>query len=366
MSPRLKTVLAVTGSFVLGGGLLYLALRGVDFAAVGAALAGARWGWLVPLVVATLLSHALRAWRWKLLLETLPESVDAKGAVGVPFRVAFYSVMIGYMVNYAAPRLGEVARAANVSAQTPLRFPGVFGTVVVERALDVVTLGVTLLSVLALFRTRLTAVLGTFFAGARVALPSVPWVAVLAALVVTAGALALLAGLLYRQRLGHEARAGRLADAVRSFRDGLLSLLRLRRRGAVLLATAGIWALYAFMAYFPLRLLDLSGTYGLGLLDAWALMTVGAVGMALPSPGGTGSYHWVTVQTLVLLFGVATATAAAYALLSHAAQLVLYAVVGFACLLLQGTSMRALRERTRAARRAAQAGSEAGAAPAEA
>jgi hypothetical protein len=361
VSPRLKTVLAVVGSFVLGGGLLYLALRGVDFAAVGAALAEAEWGWVLALVAAALAAHALRAWRWKLLLETLPDTGGATGG-RVPFRVAFASVMIGYMVNYAAPRLGEVARAANVAAQTRLPFPGVFGTVVVERVLDVLTLAVALLSVLALFRTRLASVLGPFAANARDALPALPWAVVAVAAVVTVAAVVLLARTLYRRRLARPGSTGRLARIVRSFRDGLLSLLRLRRRGAVLLATAGIWGCYAVMADVPLRMFGLSEAYGLGFLDAWVLMNVGAVGMALPSPGGTGSYHYVTVETLVLLFGVAAAPAATYALFSHAAQLVLYAVVGFACLLLQGTSLEALRERTRAAR----AAPEAGAAPAEA
>src|SRR5690606_35412959 len=103
----------------------------------------------------------------------------------VPFRVAFYSVMIGYMVNYAAPRAGEVARAANVAAQTRLRFPGVLGTVVAERVLDVLLLGVALLSVLALYGARLAEVLGTLVANAAAALPAVPWAVVGAALAVT-------------------------------------------------------------------------------------------------------------------------------------------------------------------------------------
>ena len=352
MSPRLKTVLAVVGSFVLGGGLLYLALGGVDFAAVGAALAAADWRWLLPLLAATLAAHALRAWRWKLLLETLPGR-DGRATAAVPFRVAFYSVMIGYMVNYAAPRAGEVARAANVTAQTRLRFPGVLGTVVAERVLDVLTLGVALLSVLALYRARLSEVLGAFTENARAALPAVSWAVVVGALAVTTVALALLAWALYRRRRAAGGPGGAspgFGGIARSFRDGLLSLLRLRHKGSVLAATVGIWALYAVMSDLPLRMFGLSDAYGLGLLDAWALMTVGAIGMALPSPGGTGSYHFVTVETLVLLFGVAAAPAATYALFSHAAQLVLFAVAGFVCLLLQGTSVRALRARAASAR----------------
>ncbi|MDX1419864.1 MAG: lysylphosphatidylglycerol synthase transmembrane domain-containing protein [Rubricoccaceae bacterium] len=358
MSPRVKTVLAVLGSFVLGGGLLYLALRGVDFTAVGEALAAANWWWLLPLLLATLAAHLLRAWRWRLMLEALP-GPEGQPPAPVPLRLAFYSVMIGYMVNYAAPRAGEVARAANVAAQTPLRFSGVLGTVVAERVLDVLTLAAALLSVLALYRTRLASVLDAFAENAGAALAAVPWAVVAAALAVTAGALALLGWALYRRRRGAGGAVGTLA---RSFRDGLLSLVRLRRKGAVLLATAGIWGLYAVMADLPLRMFGLSAAYGLGVVDAWALMNVGAIGMSLPSPGGTGSYHYVTVETLGLLFGVAAAPAATYALFSHAAQLVLYAVGGFVCLLLQGTSVGALRERAASAPRPP----EAGAAPAEA
>lgn len=349
MSPRFRTVLAVVGSFVLGGGLLWLALRGVDFAAVGAGLAEAAWGWLAPLVLVTSASLVLRAWRWQLLLDTLPECAGRPEA-RVSLRVALYSVVIGYMVNYAAPRLGEVARAANVAAQTPLRFSGVLGTVVVERVVDVLSLGVALLTVAALFRTRLAAVLGGFAEGTAAVLdglPAVPWAVVLAALVATLGALGGLGLVLYRRRLARPDAAGRLGGALRSFRDGLASLVRLRRKGAVVLSTAGIWGCYALMAYIPLRMLGLAEAYGLGLGDAWALMTVGAVGMALPSPGGTGSYHYVTVETLVLLFGAAAAPAATYALFSHAAQLVLYAAGGFTCLVLQGTSLEALRTRIR-------------------
>ncbi|NNF57405.1 MAG: flippase-like domain-containing protein [Rhodothermaceae bacterium] len=356
MSPRLKTFLALLGSLLLGGGLLFLALRGVDFGMVWTALQTATYGWLLPLILLTILSHVLRAWRWQLLLGALP---DEHGQMKRPsFRVTFYSVMIGYMVNLAAPRLGEVARAANVSAQTRLRFPGVFGTVVVERVLDVLTLALALLSVGLLFGGRLAGVAEVFAANLQSALQGFP----VLLLVLTGGVLLLaLLGLLLVRR--HRAATGapktsRLGGLLRAFRDGLASLLRVREKGAVLALTLGMWACYLFMADIPLRMLGLTATYDLGLLDSWALMNVGAVGMALPAPGGTGSFHYVTIQTLVHLFGVTESAAATYALLTHAASLVLYAVVGFVCLLLQGTSFRALRASAEAARTSGQAPSE--------
>jgi hypothetical protein len=275
-----------------------------------------------------------------MLLEALPDA--ERRTRRVPLKTAFYSVMIGYMVNYAAPRLGEVARTANLARQARLPFSGVLGTVVVERLLDVLVLALGLLAALALLAER-TAILAPIFAPAAdlLAAPPVAWwiIAVAGVAVAVGGAL------LFRALLARSARAGgvahRIVATLHSFKDGLVSVLRAPRRLGIAASTLAIWACYLVMTYLPLPMF---GITGLGLGDAWVLLMVGSVGMSVPSPGGVGSYHYVTIRTLEGLFGVATAPATAYAVLSHAAQLVLYTVVGFACLLLQGASLRQLRE----------------------
>ena len=340
VNARLKTSLALVGSFVLGGGLLWLALRGVDLSTVRDALAEAQWGWLVPLLAAMIGSHALRAWRWKLMLGAMPGPHRP-----VSFGDAFASLLVGYLVNQAAPRLGEFARAGNLASRTDHSFAGVFGTVVAERVLDVLTLGVALLSVVLLFGSRVSAIAERFAANTAAALEGLPVSGtVIGVALVASGALVLALGWLAVTRGGDRVRG-----VVAGFRDGLGSLLRVRQRLGLVLTTLGIWALYAVMSYIPLVMLGLAGTYDLGIVDAWAVMNLGAVGMSLPSPGGTGSYHYIAVQTLVLLLGVAQAPAATYALLTHAAQLVLLCLLGVAALVWQGTSFRSV---TRSAREA--------------
>lgn len=339
MSRRLKSLLVQGASLVLGGVLLWLALRNVDFSALGDALRTANYWYLVPLVVLLLGAHLLRAWRWQMLLEALPDA--ERQTQRVPLKTAFYSVMIGYMVNYAAPRLGEVARTANLAKHTRLPFSGVLGTVVVERLLDVLMLGLGLVVALGLLADR-TAALAPIFAPAAdfVADPPVAWW-----VIVTAGLVAAVGGLwLFRTILARSARAegiaGRVGATLGSFRDGLASVLRAPRRLGIAATTLAIWAAYLVMTYLPLPML---GITSLGLADAWVLLIIGAVGMSVPSPGGVGSYHYVTIRSMEGLFGIATAPATAYAVLSHAAQLVLYTIVGFLCLLLQGASLRDLR-----------------------
>lgn len=340
VSDRLKTLLTLAASFVLGGGLLWLALRGVDLATVGDALAGARWGWLVPLIAIVVASHALRAWRWQLFLSAMPGEHRP-----VRFGDAFASLLVGYLVNQAAPRLGEFARAGNLASRTDHTFAGVFGTVVVERVLDVVTLLLALGSVVLLFGDRLAGVMGRFGENARAGLEALPVDgAILLAALAVAGLGVLAVGVWALRRGGDRVRG-----LVSSFRDGLVSLLRVRQRGALVVSTLGIWGLYALMSYVPLRMLGMAEPFGLGVLDAWAIMNLGAIGMSLPSPGGTGSYHYVVVQTLVLLFGVTQAPAASYAILTHAAQLVLMCLLGVAALVWQGTTFRSVTQSAREA-----------------
>ena len=127
-----------------------------------------------------------------------------------------------------------------------------------------------------------------------------------------------------------------------------MSVARTGRPGWIVASTVLLWVTYGVMADLPLRLLGLDETFGLGLLDAWAVMAIGGIGMALPSPGGTGSFHYATVQALTLLFAVSATPAATYALLVHAAGIVFYCVLGVGALAWQGTSFGAVAARARA------------------
>jgi hypothetical protein len=69
-------------------------------------------------------------------------------------------------------------------------------------------------------------------------------------------------------------------------------------------------------------------------------MAIGALGILVPSPGGIGSYHYITEQALVHLYGVPAAEALTYAVLTHGAQLVFYTLAGGVAVLYQGTGLR--------------------------
>jgi uncharacterized protein (TIRG00374 family) len=337
------------GSFVLAAALLALAVYGVDLTNIWEAFREANYRYLLPLLILILVSNVLRAWRWQILIQALPPPSDRASDAGLTrtrmLEASFSSVMIGYMVNYVAPRMGEVARTANLSARTDYRFSSLFGTVVSERIFDTAVLGVALLSAIGLLFNRLDVLREQFFAPAWAKFQSVPTTWLIGATV--GGLLVLLLVGLGGRRLfqredswiGHFWRET-LKPAAMSFNEGLGTLLKSPRRGAILLSTVGMWAGYLLMAYLPFHMLHLATPYDIGIVDAWALMAIGALGILVPSPGGIGSYHYITEQALLHLYGVPAAEALTYAVLTHGAQLVFYVLAGVVAVLYQGTGLR--------------------------
>ncbi len=335
----MKRFLSYSISLLLGGVLLYLALRGVSLAELGEALARAHYAWLLPLIVVIVIAHALRAYRWKLLIEALPAR-DAAAPARISFRNAFLSVLIGYLVNLATPRLGEVVRSANLARQEKQRISGVLGTVVIERLLDSLVLLVALVVTFGLYLDQLDfleetlwrplfGTLGRFSAGSY---------ALVITLCLGAGILAVRAA-----RRSEHRFMRRLRDAALSFRDGMYTLHRSPHRLTLLTTTVAMWGAYVMMAYIPLLMLDMTARYDLGLIDAFAIMVFGSLGIAVPAPGGTGSYHYIIKLALMHVFGIDAGDAVVYAVLSHGIQLVLYTLLGAAALVLQGVSWQVLR-----------------------
>lgn len=138
------------GKFLLGlvvtVVLLWWALRDVSPGRVLDLVGRASPGWLAAMVVAATGAFLLRALRWRVLL--LPEYPDT----GLHAR--FAAVCIGFMVNNVFPaRLGEFARAYAFSRVEDIEAGAAFGSLVIERVLDGLTLTAFLVAVLLLTGT---------------------------------------------------------------------------------------------------------------------------------------------------------------------------------------------------------------------
>jgi len=276
-------------------------------------MSSANFMWIPLVVGVTLISHWIRVIRWHAMVTVIGE----QSASQITIRYLFASVMIGYMINYALPRAGEIARCTYVSVRKKISFSALLGTVVAERVADTLVLFLGLLFTGFLLRERFHIILD------RLSLPSLSWVWIFLGCIVFV--------LTISMSLRLKALEGsytRLKNLLKKFLHGFRTVYQTPLRWRLIWTTLVMWLLYGLMAYIPLVMFDLHVNASLTYWDAMAIMFIGALGMIVPTPGGAGSFHYITILTLTSLYGTDPSGATAYAIFLHGAQLILYLTIG--------------------------------------
>ena len=240
----------------------------------------ANWWWLLLGTVLGWCSHLSRAWRWRYLLEHLGHKVS--------FWNAYHATMVGYFMNMLLPRAGEASRAVTLYRAEGVPFEKGFGTIMAERAVDMILLlGIAVITValqldkIDLFRVRI-AVFRSGQGTAAVDEPSLMnrgWLLLLAAVLVGAIMIYLV--------VTRPALRARLRDGVRGFIAGLQSIYQTKHKGAYLFHTLLIWSLY--LAMFWLGFLALPSTAVIPPAGVMAGFVAGAISIVLVQ-GGIGVY----------------------------------------------------------------------------
>ena len=259
---------------------LAVTLSQVDLPVVGEAMARAAPAGLLVALVIVIVDLGLRALRWQLLLH----GVHGAGSRPV-YRLAVGYLMIGFTANAVLPaRLGDVARA--ILAGSAFRTPrlAIFGTIMIERLGD----GLTML-VLALASSVLVA-----------GIAELRDLAVFAVAAGLAGVVALGIGWLVVSRSAVAAtRVGeRLAGIGRRLAAGAGTMTSVRGAVAVVGLTLTVAGTAMLVAW------TVSSAVGVDLAPAQVvLFTSGiALSLAIPAaPGALGTYEFVGVAIVTSL-----------------------------------------------------------------
>ncbi len=312
--------LKIVFSLLIAALFLWFAFRGVPLSELWNQITEIKLGWIFPFTIVMLLSHYLRAERWMLLLTDLKIK---------PLRSTMMAgVMLGYMVNYAFPRLGEVSRPVYVARKNGLSSGKLLGTIVLERIIDLVCLIFFLLFISIYFiadEEILSQIFGTEGWTTRVYL-FIPTVLALLIFFSWAG-FRLLRFIETKWQLDNPFLK-KLVEFIDMFWKGIVSVRNVNNWPLYILYTLGIWAGYIMMAYLPFWMLDMHTIYDLGAIEAMVLTIISAVGMAVPTPGGIGSYHLFTQQTLWLIFSVPLVTSLTYATVNHGVTMIMVLLTG--------------------------------------
>jgi uncharacterized protein (TIRG00374 family) len=316
---------------LLGGAIslaaLIVALQGIDLPRTLAQLRDVRPGPLAVAAAALVVQLGVRSVRWSYLLQPGP-------AGRVPGRRLVPIVLIGYLGNAVLPaRLGDPVRAVLVGRREAVPASSAFGSVVLERAIDTLTLALIALPAAAIagapgwaVRTALlvTVVAGAVVVIAQTALPgaAVAWV---------------------------EARTRPRWRPWVAGVDRFVRAMNGRGRLRALVAAGGLslvaWVLDG-VTYWAV-----AQSLGVDLAPAGAMFVaaITVLGTAIPSaPGYLGTFE-LAASAAARSLGIAPEPALAFALLVHAMTVLPLAIGGAVSLVWVGVRFGDLTGAARAA-----------------
>ncbi len=281
---------------------------------LGNAISNANVWFLIPVFIIGFLSHFFRAIRWRYLLET----VDLKPSVVN----TTFAVLIGYIANLALPRAGEVAKCTVLAKYEKMPAHKMIGTIVAERAFDMVSL-----VVIALLAFVLQAqFLGSYVASATGAINDKFQNSKMILLIVLAvGALAIPLGIMLYKK-NKETKVGKF---VKELGRGIFSIIYMKKRWPFLAYSALIWLCYLLQLYIGFWCL--AETAELSLSTALVVLVYGSLGMIV-TPGGIGLYTLLVAQMLVA-YGVSEVPAQAFGWIAWVAQTAVIIILGLISLL---------------------------------
>ena len=269
-----------------------------DFGQVADQLRRADLIWLAPGLLVLAAQAWIRAARWASLIR--PWSGMSLGA-----RRVVDAMLIGYFVNAVLPgRLGEVARAIVVSRREALAFGGVAGSVVVERAIDVMALAA--LAAVALSIAGSDASIG--FAALAVGV----------AIVIGLGRRSVVFERLLPARM-----PARIAEGIRAFLRSVAAIPLSAGAGAAALSAVA-WLADATIVLLVARALGID----LPVTAAIAIGLGGALGTALPAAPGYIATYELGAVALGGLAGVPRETVLPLAILTHIVGVTALAAAG--------------------------------------
>ena len=316
---------------------LYIALKGVDFTTVGHALSRIDWGWLALTFLLILMTLAIRAQRWRVLL-------DDK----LSWRDTFGLINIGYLISGVLPlRAGDPARAVGANVRGPVSVLSALSTVVVERVLDLFVMFILLIITLPFvpgLRAYLMSGQANDFLSYQLilVLSGVLALGMLVAFVLIALIPDRVENLIARLlNVLHVRNIDRWIKPLQKILAGFNALSSFKAGLAVILWTLGLWmvtALYFTTAMLACRNFIPETTLLRGTVAMWA----SAFGMVFPATGGIGSFHFAVREALMWGFNVPRDLGFTYAVIVHAIPYLSGIALGALTILMWGMSLRNL------------------------
>lgn len=311
MAKKATQYLKYTAFVALGLFLAWLSLRNIPREVLWDNFSAVNPAWMLFALAVGMLSHLIRALRWNMLLEPAGYRVKPLNA--------FMAVMAGYFINLALPRTGEIARCGLVAKYDKVPVNVGVGTVVAERAIDMLILLILFgVNLLIGFQNLKTFVTESFW---------IPLTEKISPTLLIVGGITfvlLSSGVLFFVFKRKKKAAPEKKGFLQGFIDGLKSVLTLKNPIRFILSSLSIWLCYYLMLLIGFQALP--ATAGLSLAACLSVFVFGTVGMIV-TPGGIGAYPALVGQTL-MIYGIQEQAGISFGWIIWGAQTLLFIILG--------------------------------------
>ena len=318
MNKRFLILLQYLFFLGLGAFLVWWSVKDIDnekMAEIRNALKNARLYLIAPVFIILLLSHYVRAVRWRLLMEPMGYRPGKANT--------FFAVLVGYLANQAVPRLGEVLKCTLLARYEKIPADKLVGTIILERLIDAVSLlmifGITLAIQPGLYSQIVNTVLN---GGAEKETNKLPGY-LIGLILIGVVAISIALWMIIKKKNFNDLLVAIKKIGSRIW-QGLSTIQHLKKRGRFLFLTLLLWVLYLSGGYIGFQALHETEQYG--IKEAFTVLSAGSIGMIV-TPGGIGAYAYL-IEATMQLYGLQQSIAVAFGWLLWLAQTVVILIGG--------------------------------------
>tara|TARA_B000000475_G_scaffold17149_1_gene14129 strand:- start:1643 stop:2602 length:960 start_codon:yes stop_codon:yes gene_type:complete len=283
---------------------IYYSFKDISFSEFKEYFTKINYLWVFVGIFLGALSHISRSYRWKFLIEPLGYKLGFINSV--------LTVFSAYLINYTVPRAGDIARGTFISKYENIPFEKAIGTIVAERAVDVLCILIIILIGLIKEFDKISNKLIDFVEESDF---STVILSVLIAVIVTATVYFVIKRFKFYKKI---------KSFLSGLIDGITIIFKMKNRNQFIFHSIFIWLMYVLMFYFTSKaFVDLNQVTFFQLTISF---TLAALSIML-SNGGIGIYP-LAVEESLGWYGVQSATGLAFGWVMWLSQTLMVVIFG--------------------------------------
>ena len=286
----------------LGGFLVWYSISNISVKILIEYFKEANYSWIFLGLFFGILSHLSRAYRWKFMLEPLGFKAKYTNSV--------LAVLVGYLVNLALPRAGEVSRALVLTNYEDVPFEKGFGTIVAERIADLIMMLSIIVITLFVQFDFIYELLTKNFNPAKI----------------ITSLILLILGFYLLTSVVKKAKSGfllKIKTFVSGLGEGVTSIFKMKKKWAFIFHTIFIWIMYVCMFWATIPAIE-----GLNVPFGGILIGFIAGGFSIAATNGGIGLYPIAVAGALALFDIPAEPATAFGWIMWTAQTAMIIVFG--------------------------------------